>query len=91
MHVNIDSPGPTSKGTKITLPDGTELRGIRSAEIRLAVNEINEVDLHLIAVSFAVQAEVCSFYVSHPVSGEFKKIRRIDFEDGTEFSPEVNG
>jgi hypothetical protein len=90
MFVNISTApttnglAPASNGTQVTTQDGTEIKGIRSATIKLEVNEPVTATFEVVSASFVGQADAC-YQVSDPISGELKTVRRIEWADGSVF------
>ena len=80
-NVRIESSGGTSNSSKIFNSDGTEIQGVQKIVIDLTVNDIvrAKIDLRMIDVVVEAQAE---YQLIHPKTGNFKKVRRVEFDDG---------
>ena len=87
MFVRIVSPGPSGMGTRVFNEDGAEIRGISSNTWRAEVDSINTAEVTLSTASTELHGQA-TFYAQHPITGQLSEIRRIWFEDGSEWSPE---
>jgi hypothetical protein len=85
--VRIVSEGPTGRGTKIIREDGSEIHGVRKAVITLDHKQVSIADLEIVTATFRGKAKP-RFHVLDPLSGELKAVKRIEFEDGSEFKSE---
>lgn len=84
--VSIQCNGPQAIGAKITTHEGHEVHGVRRAEIVLdASGAANVAKLEIVGASLAVAAALAEFHIIDPVSGGLKRVRRIEFADGTVF------
>lgn len=62
---------------------GQEIQGVRSAVARVEVDKANLLELEIVCVAAEVASDEVQLRVMHPISGEWKQVREIVFEDGT--------
>lgn len=79
------------------LPHDTEVRdltsrlplqGVVGVDLRVVPGEIPKAKIELGGVTLNVEAEPV-FRMQHPLTGEWKDVRRIVFEDGAQWTPRV--
>jgi hypothetical protein len=88
MMVKIETPnysdGPnTGRGTKTTTDSGAPIEGIRNIVVRISANKAITAEIECFS-SFKGDA-VAEFYVTNPISGDLRKVKRIEFADGSVF------
>jgi hypothetical protein len=88
--INIKTHGLTGHKTEISTASGTRLDGAtRSAVITLDPKKVNTAVLELYCESVEVDA-MAEFRVKDPVlGGDAKRVKRIEFADGTIFDPDT--
>jgi len=82
--VKIISAGPCGNGTVIEAADGTLIPGVEKAVVTLESDKPNRADLTIAFVDFAAREAEAVFFVL--MDGKPKPVRRIEFEDGSEWS-----
>ena len=81
MDVIIKSDG-TPRNTTITDTNGTPIQGVQKIEIDRRQGVRAQVFLE------AISAELpASFRIIDPRSGEWRRVKRIEFDDGNPFEP----
>lgn len=83
-ELSIVSFGPTGRGTKVFTKDGTELHGVRSLRVAIDIDEPNRATVELVFLKVELSV-VPTYVIADPVDGTFKKVKRIELEDGTVF------
>jgi hypothetical protein len=87
VHIKTPNGLTSGVGTKITNHDGAEIVGVSRAVINVACDEAVKARLDVYC-DFEGDAHA-TFCAKHPVSGEYKPVKRIVFEDGMEWSAEA--
>lgn len=87
MFVKIATPARVGVGTIVSTQDGRLLEGVRAIDVRIRPNEVIRATLE-IAGEFCGEAQ-SDFVVLHPVTGDLRSVKRIEFADGTIWEPEA--
>lgn len=78
--IRVQSETGNASGTKFTTADGAEIRGISEVNIGIKPSEMIEVRMTL--CSFLDVRGVPKFQIIDPETGELRRVRAIEFEDG---------
>jgi hypothetical protein len=84
VHIKTPDGLNTGVGTKITNTAGVEILGVSRAVINIACYEAVKARLDVYC-DFEGDAHA-TFCAKHPVSGEYKAVTRMVFEDGSEWA-----
>lgn len=74
--------GKKGWGTRVVTGDGAEIRGVKSAVIRIYPDEIMSAELEVFA-SFASLDVEPAYYMYDPLTQERRRIAKIVWADGT--------
>jgi hypothetical protein len=93
MIVRIETPRAASgktaasgHGTKVTTPEGHEIKGVAAIDVRIRPNEPIQATLGIWS-SFLGEGQAI-FKILDPNTGELNAVRRIEFVDGTTWENE---
>jgi UV DNA damage repair endonuclease len=74
-------------GTKVFHSSGVEIKEITRIKVDIRADTILTAALEIALMDFSIEAEE-HFKLYHPMTGELKEIKSIQFADGTEFNVE---
>ena len=81
MHVKITG-GPHTREIAFTdSVTGAKIHGIAAADIKMRPNDIVRTTIDILSQSLDVSGEA-DFTIIHPITGERRKVRSIEFEGG---------
>lgn len=81
MTVRVVNDTGLVHGTSFLDDDGRKIEGVRSAKLTFEMGNVVKADLELVLVATDVVAHA-RYMVAHPVSGELREVRSIEFADG---------
>jgi hypothetical protein len=84
--INIKAEGPTGAGSEFTTESGEHIFGVKRAVVTIDPRELLSARLEIFC-GFAGIAEP-QFMVVDPLSGKLKRVKRIEFHDGSSFESE---
>ena len=95
MLVKITSPSITGHctglGTVIEATDGQPLHGVSRAVITIDPREIIRAELEIACQSVEIHQAKASFWLAHPVTGDRREVKRIEFADGSVWEDTARG
>jgi hypothetical protein len=81
MNVRITGGDETSSLVFADAESGARIHGIAAADIKMRPNDLVRASIDLVSHSLDVTGKA-DFYVIHPITGERRKVRSIEFEGG---------
>lgn len=78
---------PSGGGTKVTLPSGEELKGVSEIDVHITPDDVIKARMSLFCTFNGVADPY--LFVTHPVTGEVREVRQIEFIDGEVWSADT--
>jgi hypothetical protein len=84
IGVNVKAPGASGFGAQVhTTEGGHEVLGIARLSVEFSADDYARAYIEIVSGAVHIDNAVAEFSVAHPVTGEIKPVKRVEYEDGT--------